>query len=91
MPVKRKPGAPQLELDVPPRNGVTFPVEAAGGTRLHYENRRGRLYLGDSLEWLRGLEAETVDLVFADPPYNIKKAGWDDFESHDQSMKFGAS
>ena len=31
----------------------------------------------DCLEWLPTLEAESVALVFADPPYNIGKAEWD--------------
>src|SRR5262249_38440064 len=30
-----------------------------------------RLYQGDCIEGLKRLEAETVDLVFADPPFNI--------------------
>lgn len=38
-------------------------------------------FLGDSILWLKTLRAESVDLVFADPPYNIKKADWDTFES----------
>ena len=35
------------------------------------------LYCGDVLDVLPGLDAESVDLVFADPPYNIGKAAWD--------------
>lgn len=58
-------------------------IDPAGGVQLYYENRRGRLYLGDSLVWLKNLKSETVDLFFADPPYNIKKADWDNFESND--------
>lgn len=47
----------------------------------HYETTSGKLFQGDSIGWLKSLEASSVDLVFADPPYNIKKADWDDFES----------
>ncbi len=83
MPVKSEPFPPQLELEVRHQNGTTFPVEATEGVQLHYENRHGRLYLGDSLTWLKDLKSETIDLVFADPPYNIKKADWDNFESND--------
>ena len=83
MPVKCEPFPPQLELEVRHQNGTTYPVESTDGVQLHYENRHGRLYLGDSLAWLKGLKPETVDLVFADPPYNIKKADWDNFESND--------
>lgn len=82
MPVKCDP-PPQLELEVQHPNGTTHTVDSADGVQLHYENRRGKLYLGDSLEWLKGLKSETVDLVFADPPYNINKADWDNFESHE--------
>ena len=33
--------------------------------------------------WLGSLEPASVDMIFADPPYNIGKAEWDEFESHD--------
>lgn len=33
----------------------------------------GALYQGDCLEWLRALPAESIDLVFADPPFNLRK------------------
>jgi site-specific DNA-methyltransferase (adenine-specific) len=83
MPVQRKTASLQFELEVRLQNGTTLPVELLGDVQMHYENRLGRLYLGDSLTWLKSLESGTVDLVFADPPYNIKKADWDTFESHE--------
>jgi site-specific DNA-methyltransferase (adenine-specific) len=33
----------------------------------------GKLYEGDCLKVLQGLESETVDLAFADPPFNLGK------------------
>ncbi|WP_147293532.1 hypothetical protein [Brevibacterium iodinum] len=39
----------------------------------------GTIFQGDSTEWLRSLEPTSVDLIFADPPYNIKKADWDNW------------
>ncbi len=48
---------------------------------LYYSHPHGEIWLGDSVVWLRSLPDESVDLVFADPPYNIKKAEWDTFES----------
>ncbi len=48
---------------------------------LYYEHPHGALWIGDAALWLRTLETGSVDLVFADPPYNIKKAEWDTFES----------
>ncbi|HMA37657.1 MAG TPA: hypothetical protein VKY74_24600 [Chloroflexia bacterium] len=33
----------------------------------------GQLYQGDCLPWLRDLPDESVDFVFADPPFNLGK------------------
>ena len=46
-----------------------------------YEN--GTLFCGDSVPWLKSLDAGSVDLIFADPPYNVNKAEWDNFESQE--------
>jgi site-specific DNA-methyltransferase (adenine-specific) len=35
-----------------------------------------RLYLGDCLEVLEGLAESSVDMVFADPPYNLSNGGF---------------
>ncbi|MCG8417138.1 MAG: site-specific DNA-methyltransferase [Proteobacteria bacterium] len=48
----------------------------------------GELWIGDSLKWLAGLAEGSVDLIFADPPYNIGKAEWDDFGSHDAYIEW---
>lgn len=48
---------------------------------LFYKHPNGELWVGDSIAWLNSLKTESVDLIFADPPYNIKKAEWDSFES----------
>lgn len=58
-------------------------VEKSPDVQLHYEQPRGKLFLGDSLTWLTTIESNSIDLVFADPPYNIKKADWDNFESQE--------
>lgn len=34
------------------------------------------LYLGDSLEVMDDLDADSVDLIFADPPYNLSNGGF---------------
>ena len=41
----------------------------------------GNLYQADAIEFLKSLKSNSVDLIFADPPYNIKKAEWDTFSS----------
>ena len=58
------------------------------GSRLQYDHPNGKLYQGDSVDWLSGLKDETIDLIFADPPYNIKKAEWDNFESQESYIEW---
>lgn len=58
------------------------------GSSLFYDHPNGQLILGDSIEWLKTLSDETIDMVFADPPYNIKKADWDNFESQEEYIQF---
>lgn len=48
---------------------------------LFYEHPNGEIWIGDAIAWLSTLDSESADLIFADPPYNIKKAEWDDFAS----------
>jgi site-specific DNA-methyltransferase (adenine-specific) len=48
---------------------------------VEFQHPHGTLFSGDSLQWLQTLASESVDLVFADPPYNLKKAEWDIFAS----------
>lgn len=58
------------------------------GFQLHYSHPHGQLYQGDSIDWLRSLESGSADLIFADPPYNIKKADWDTFETQEQYIEW---
>ena len=71
-----------------PTGTTHFVVQPKDDVQLHFEKGSGKLFFGDSLKWLATLESETVDLVFADPPYNIKKADWDDFDSHDEYIEW---
>lgn len=54
------------------------------GFRLQYEHPNGQLYQGNSVDWLKSLNDASIDLVFADPPYNIKKANWDNFDNQEK-------
>ena len=58
------------------------------GIHVHYKHPNGLLYEGDSIAWLRLVEERSVDLIFADPPYNLNKAEWDNFESQEQYIKW---
>lgn len=74
----------KLFEDVDPL-GKTITIEPkTTGFRLHYDHNNGKLYQGDAVDWLSSLETESIDLIFADPPYNIKKAEWDNFESQEE-------
>lgn len=55
---------------------------------LFYKHPQGELWQGDSIKWLRTIPDESIDLVFADPPYNINKADWDSFESQSKYIQF---
>lgn len=54
-----------------------------------FETALGRLYQADCLEVMRQLSDESVDLVFADPPFNLGKdygAGIDDLLDEDHYL-----
>lgn len=69
--------------------GREIPFEPVSeGFQLQYEHSNGRLYQGNSIDWLASLDDASVDLVFADPPYNIKKADWDSFESQEKYIEW---
>lgn len=53
-----------------------------------YRHPHGSLFQGDSIEWLKSLDTESADLIFADPPYNINKAEWDRFENQEQYIEW---
>lgn len=55
-----------------------------GTPTLFYSHPHGEIWVSDAPAWLRSLPAESVDLIFADPPYNIHKAEWDSFESQEK-------
>lgn len=74
-------------FDLPPK-GEVLPKREEGSFFPVYKSGPNILYEGDSIEWLKSLGDETVDLIFADPPYNINKADWDKFESQEDYIKW---
>ncbi|MEX0720489.1 MAG: DNA methyltransferase [Balneolaceae bacterium] len=48
----------------------------------------GTLYNCDCNDLLDSLDSNSVDLIFADPPYNIKKAEWDSFSSQKEYVEW---
>jgi site-specific DNA-methyltransferase (adenine-specific) len=53
-----------------------------------YSRKNGLLFTGNSLHWLKMLKTSSIDLIFADPPYNIQKATWDKFDSQEQYIRW---
>jgi site-specific DNA-methyltransferase (adenine-specific) len=81
---KKKVAQPLLPLPEQIEIGCLHSLEADSGlVSLHYEHPHGKLFRGDSRDWLATLDDDSVDLVFADPPYNVQKAEWDTFESQE--------
>lgn len=83
---------PPLFFGKPIRQGTfleqTVPVSDALKPRLFYSHANGEIWVGDSVRWLKLLPIESVDLIFADPPYNIRKAEWDTFESQEAYIEW---
>ena len=47
-----------------------------------------RIYNMNCFDFLDKVENSSVDLIVVDPPYNMRKADWDIFKSHDDFLKF---
>ncbi len=46
------------------------------------------IYCMDCLDFLHRIKPKSVDLAVIDPPYNMHKADWDTFKSHDEFLSF---
>lgn len=53
-----------------------------------YIRENGLLFTDDSLQWLKTIKDASIDMIFADPPYNIKKADWDKFDSQEHYISW---
>ena len=69
----------------------------------YFKNKSVKLFLGDSLELLKKIPAESIDMIFADPPYNLSNGGfschsgkrvsvnkgkWDESKGIEEDFKF---
>lgn len=59
------------------------------GFQFIYEN--GAIYNSDCVSFLKSIRDNSVDTVFADPPYNIKKASWDNIGNIDEYVNWSMS
>ena len=97
MPKKTSPQMEQISLE---KNCVkNYSLEESRISDLHifkpetsnnptYIRKNGMLFTGNSLQGLKSLQDESIDMIFADPPYNIKKADWDKFDSQEEYIKW---
>lgn len=46
------------------------------------------IYNMDCIEFLKQVKKASIDLAVIDPPYNMNKADWDTFKTHDEFMNF---
>lgn len=72
----------QLEFQYKRNNVLELQLEP------FFKTEYGSLYNHDATEFLKTLDNESVDLIFADPPYNIKKAEWDTFSSQKEYVEW---
>lgn len=72
----------QLELQYGSPNVLSLDIEP------FFQSKCGKLFQQDAIEFLKTIENESVDLIFADPPYNIKKAEWDTFSSQKEYVQW---
>ncbi len=82
-------------IGIPEQQGIQLLEKYMDNTQTHnkfvqcyYERECGSLWQGDARNWLGSLPSNSVDLIFADPPYNIKKASWDVFESQEEYIRW---
>lgn len=54
----------------------------------YFETELGKLFQTDAISFMKELEPNSIDLIFADPPYNIKKAEWDTFSNQKEYINW---
>lgn len=72
----------QLELEYKKPDTRTLEISP------YFQTKYGKLYHYDAIDFLKTQKNESVDLIFADPPYNIKKAEWDTFSSQKEYVEW---
>ena len=75
-----------------PRKGIVTGPERLPSQKdvsaVYYSHPHGQIWCGDSVAWLHSLPSASIDLAFFDPPYGIKKAEWDTFESQQEYVRW---
>ncbi len=77
----------ELQLTIPYAVKKEKPEENS----IYFSTNYGKLYNTDVIAFLKQLNSNSVDLIFADPPYNINKAEWDSFSSQKEYIDWSLS
>ena len=88
---KQSDESPGLFAPPAPRGRRIDAGGVADGPSKVYDHPNGSLWTGDAAVWLATLPGGSVDLMVADPPYNIKKAEWDTFESQQAYVEWSVA
>lgn len=56
-----------------------------------YEYSDGKIYQEDCITFLKNIESSSASIIFADPPYNIGKADWDDLGTQDEYIEWSVN
>ncbi|MCL2851953.1 MAG: site-specific DNA-methyltransferase [Defluviitaleaceae bacterium] len=94
MPIKKSKS--DIQMILPLSNNKTISVSDSilyenlfiRDTTPRYCHQNGLLFTADSIEWLRHIKDESIDLIFSDPPYNIAKSDWDKFDSQEKYIEW---
>ena len=86
MPVKR---ATNNIIELFPKQEYVGTIYKDAKEGLYYERTEGKLYISDCISFMQSLEDKSVDMIFADPPYNIgKDKKWDVWKSMDDYIEW---
>ncbi len=55
------------------QSGIAVQEQPASPANLVLETELGRLFEGDCIELMRTLDSDSIDMIFADPPFNLNK------------------
>ena len=83
--------SPTVKTDNGFQNLAPGKKELDSQIKLRHSHKNGNLFEGDSPLWLKTLEDNSVSLVIADPPYNLNKQDWDNFESQESYIEWSMS
>lgn len=77
-----------LAAELEPNSYLNFNKRDLDNVPVFFKTKYGKLYNMDAFKFLKSIPDHSVDLIFADPPYNIKKAEWDTFESQKEYIEW---